>query len=217
MPFAPRGLRPFAGAANSFTLGTIKKPAALRAQRWAASSNPGGLTQAPCQTATAFAKAEAKEQATGRSLDIGETFEAMKKPPWRCRSTPFSHPTRTEPTHLPNLRQVRGKLLSFLHGAVAPLRTTVGDLVDSKDHTVHHKQLGFINGGVITLLIGGLAIGGLLLYGLVSGQELPVWPAVLVGLVNLVAAVKVILDVKKTKQQRDATRTSQTPNTPTDR
>lgn len=78
---------------------------------------------------------------------------------------------------------------------------------------MHHKQHGFINGGVITLLIGGLAIGGLLLYGLVTGQELPVWPAVLVGLVNLVAAVKVILDVKKTKQQREATRTAQTPNT----
>ena len=153
----------------------------------------------------------------GKSLNIGETFEAMKKPPWRCRSTPFSHPTRTEPAHLPNLRQVHGKLLSFLHGAVAPLRITVGDLADSKDHTVHHKQHGFINGGVITLLIGGLAIGGLLLYGLLSGQELPVWPAVLVGLVNLVAAVKVILDVKKTKQQRDATRAAQTPNTAPDR
>jgi hypothetical protein len=82
---------------------------------------------------------------------------------------------------------------------------------------VNHKQLGFINGGVITLLIGGLAIGGLLLYGSVTGQELPVWPAVLVGVVNLVAAVKVILDVKKSKQQREATRAAHTGNAPTDR
>lgn len=82
---------------------------------------------------------------------------------------------------------------------------------------MHHKQLGFINGAVITLLIGGLAIGGLLLYGLVTGQELPVWPAVLVGLVNLVAAGKVILDVKKSKQQREEMRAAQTRNTPIDR
>ncbi|WP_210542805.1 hypothetical protein [Rhodoferax sp. PAMC 29310] len=67
---------------------------------------------------------------------------------------------------------------------------------------MHHKQSGFINGGVITLLIGGLAIGGLLLYGSVTGQELPVWPAVVVGIVNLVAAGKVFMDVKKTKKLR---------------
>ena len=67
---------------------------------------------------------------------------------------------------------------------------------------MHHKQHGFINGGVITLLIGGLAIGGLLLYGSVTGQELPVWPAVVVVLVNLVAAGKAIMDVKKAKQRR---------------
>jgi hypothetical protein len=67
---------------------------------------------------------------------------------------------------------------------------------------VHHKQDGFINGGVITLLIGGLAIGGLLLYGSVTGQELPVWPAVVVGIVNLVAAGKVFMDVKKAKKLR---------------
>ena len=82
---------------------------------------------------------------------------------------------------------------------------------------MHHKQLGFMNGAVITLLIGGLAIGGLLLYGLVTGQELPVWPAVLVGLVNLVAAGKVILDVKKSKQQREEMRAAQTRSTPIDR
>lgn len=74
---------------------------------------------------------------------------------------------------------------------------------------MHHQQHGFINGGVITLLIGGLAIGGLLVYGSVTGQELPVWPAVVVVLVNLVAAGKVIMDVKKTKQRRAQTPSGQ--------
>ena len=82
---------------------------------------------------------------------------------------------------------------------------------------MHHKQFGFVNGAIMTLLIGGLAIGGLLLYGLVTGQELPVWPAVLVGLVNLVAAGKVVWDVKKSKQQREALRAAQTRNAPTNR
>lgn len=72
-----------------------------------------------------------------------------------------------------------------------------------------HKQHGFINGGIITLLIGGLAIGGLLLYGSVTGQELPVWPAVVVGLVNLVAAAKVFMDVKKAKQLREQKQAAQ--------
>ena len=75
-----------------------------------------------------------------------------------------------------------------------------------------HKQHGFINGGIITLLIGGLAIGGLLLYGSVTGQELPVWPAVVVGIVNLVASGKVFMDVKKAKQLREQKRTAQSPS-----
>ena len=75
-----------------------------------------------------------------------------------------------------------------------------------------HKQHGFINGGIITLLIGGLAIGGLLLYGSVTGQELPVWPAVVVGIVNLVASGKVFMDVKKAKQLREQKRTAQGPS-----
>lgn len=77
---------------------------------------------------------------------------------------------------------------------------------------MHHKQGGFINGGVITLLVGAIAIGGLLLYGSVTGQTLPVWPAVLVGVVNLLAAGKIFMDVKKAKQQRQAAQAQ--PGTP---
>ena len=67
-----------------------------------------------------------------------------------------------------------------------------------------HKQHGLIKGDVIGILIGGIALGGLLVYGSVSGQPLPVWPAVLVALVNVAAAVNVFMGVRKAKQQRQA-------------
>lgn len=67
-----------------------------------------------------------------------------------------------------------------------------------------HKQHGLIKGDMIGILIGGVAVGGLLLYGLISGQSLPVWPSILVALVNLVAAANVFLGVRKAKQQRQA-------------
>ncbi len=66
------------------------------------------------------------------------------------------------------------------------------------------KQEGFISGSIMTLLIGGLALLGLLAYGLRSGQELPLWPALAVALVNVVAAAKIVVDIKKAKQQRQA-------------
>lgn len=67
---------------------------------------------------------------------------------------------------------------------------------------MNRKQFGFINGSIIAMLIGAVALGGLLLYGLMTGQELPIWPAVAVGVVNLAAAGKVLFDVKKAKKLR---------------
>ena len=67
-----------------------------------------------------------------------------------------------------------------------------------------HKQHGVIKGDVIGILIGAIALGGLLLYGLMSGQPLPVWPAITVVLVNVVAAGNVFWGVRKAKQQRQA-------------
>ena len=67
-----------------------------------------------------------------------------------------------------------------------------------------HKQHGLIKGDVIGILIGGLALGGLLVYGSISGQELPVWPAIAVALVNVVAAGNVFWGIRKAKQQRQA-------------
>lgn len=61
-------------------------------------------------------------------------------------------------------------------------------------------QRGFINGGILAILIGGLAVGGLLMYGMFTGQPLPVWPAIVVGVVNLLAAGKVFMDIKKAKK-----------------
>ena len=79
---------------------------------------------------------------------------------------------------------------------------TVGGLHTMEDLALKRMQEGFMSGGVMTILIGGLALGGLLLYGSKSGQELPLWPAVAVCLVNLVAAIKIILDVKKARKLR---------------
>jgi len=61
------------------------------------------------------------------------------------------------------------------------------------------KQQGFINFGTMTLIVGGLALIGLLFYSAQSGHELPLWPAVVVILVNIVAAGKILLDTKKAK------------------
>lgn len=66
------------------------------------------------------------------------------------------------------------------------------------------KQRGFINFGSMTLLVGGLALAGLLVYGLKTGQELPFWPAVAVALVNLVGAGKLVYDVRLARMHQQA-------------
>lgn len=71
---------------------------------------------------------------------------------------------------------------------------------DLENLALIHKQCGFIKGDMIGILIGGVALGGLLLYGSVSGQALPLWPAVIVGLVNVLAAANVVWTVKKAKK-----------------
>lgn len=68
-----------------------------------------------------------------------------------------------------------------------------------------NRQDGFINFSTMTLLVGGLALGGLLFYGSTSGQELPLWPAIAVSLVNVVAAAKIVIDTRKARRQVQAT------------
>lgn len=60
---------------------------------------------------------------------------------------------------------------------------------------------------MVGILLGGAALGGLLLYGSVTGQALPLWPAVIVGLVNVVAAGNVVWNVKKAKKAAQAAQT----------
>ena len=67
-----------------------------------------------------------------------------------------------------------------------------------------HKQHGVIKGDVIGILLGAVALGGLLLYGSMSGQPLPVWPAIAVALVNVLAAGNVFWGVRKAKRERQA-------------
>lgn len=80
--------------------------------------------------------------------------------------------------------------------------------------TLNFKQDGFINGSVIVLLIGGLMLGGLLVYGAKTGQELPFWPAIAVAVVNLVAAAKIVIDTKKARRQQHLPKTNTPPDDP---
>lgn len=64
------------------------------------------------------------------------------------------------------------------------------------------RQEGFIDSGVLIILIGGLALGGLFIHSLSTGQDLPVWPAVAVILVNLIGAAKIVIGVMNAKKLR---------------
>lgn len=63
-------------------------------------------------------------------------------------------------------------------------------------------QKGRIGADGITLLVGGAALAGLLIYSAQSGYELPLWPALAVIAVNLTAAGRLVWAVIKTRQRR---------------
>ncbi len=65
-----------------------------------------------------------------------------------------------------------------------------------------HLQRGAISGDGIALLIGGAALGGLFIYSAMSGYELPLWPALAVTAVNLVAAGRLAWSVIQAKKSR---------------
>lgn len=56
----------------------------------------------------------------------------------------------------------------------------------------------------LSQLVGGLALVGLLLYGWVTGQQLPLWPSLLVVGVNLVLAVRLVLEIKGRRANSNA-------------
>lgn len=68
--------------------------------------------------------------------------------------------------------------------------------------TSKHLQRGALNGGVIAMLIGALALAALLIYSASSGHELPFWPAMAVIAVNLVAAGRLLWTVIRAKKKR---------------
>ncbi|MHB1198166.1 MAG: hypothetical protein ACYCZ6_01125 [Polaromonas sp.] len=67
---------------------------------------------------------------------------------------------------------------------------------------MHHAQKGFINGDAIALLVGGMALGGLLVYSALSGYELPLWPALAVIAINLAAAGRIAWKIYKAKKRQ---------------
>lgn len=67
--------------------------------------------------------------------------------------------------------------------------------------TSKHAQLGALNGGVIAMLVGASALGSMLVYSAMSGHELPLWPALAVIAVNLVAAGRLAWVAIKAKRR----------------
>lgn len=61
---------------------------------------------------------------------------------------------------------------------------------------MQYREKSYLSFGVMTLIVGGLALLGLLLYGWQSGQPLPLWPALAVALVNIIAALRLIKERK---------------------
>lgn len=63
---------------------------------------------------------------------------------------------------------------------------------------------GMLSFGSMTLAVGGLALFGLLAWGWLSGQELPLWPALLVAGVNVVGAIRLVQETKAKRAAQQA-------------
>jgi hypothetical protein len=66
---------------------------------------------------------------------------------------------------------------------------------------INRRVLSF---GSMTLLVGGLALAGLLLWGWRTGQELPLWPALLVAAVNVFGAFRLVMETRARHAARQA-------------
>lgn len=75
-------------------------------------------------------------------------------------------------------------------------------LINTGEVILNLRQQGFVSFGSTVLLLGGLALAGALLYGMKSGYELPLWPAIAVAVVNLIGAGRLIYEVRMRKQQQ---------------
>lgn len=74
--------------------------------------------------------------------------------------------------------------------------TTIRPWVLEPNQQVVRMKSGYFSFTSLSQLVGALALVGLLLYGWITGQELPLWPALLVVAVNVVLAVKLLLEAK---------------------
>ncbi len=63
---------------------------------------------------------------------------------------------------------------------------------------------GTLSFGSMTLLVGGLALAGLLFWGWRTGHELPLWPALLVAAVNVFGAFKLVMETRASRAARQA-------------
>jgi fatty acid desaturase len=63
---------------------------------------------------------------------------------------------------------------------------------------------GVLSFGSMTLLVGGLALAGLLFWGWQSGEELPLWPALLVAAVNVFGAFRLVKETRARQAARQA-------------
>lgn len=63
-------------------------------------------------------------------------------------------------------------------------------------------KTGVFSFASLSQVVGALALVGLLLYGWITEQQLPLWPALLVVAVNVVLAVKLVLGIKAKRAAR---------------
>lgn len=63
---------------------------------------------------------------------------------------------------------------------------------------------GVLSFGSMTLIVGGLALAALLFWGWMTGQTLPLWPALLVAAVNVFGAFKLVQETRARQAARRA-------------
>ncbi len=67
------------------------------------------------------------------------------------------------------------------------------------------QESGTLNGSIIGVLIGGVLLGALFIYyAFVVGEPVPIWQALLVGAVNIVAAARLFVATRRARQEREA-------------
>lgn len=71
------------------------------------------------------------------------------------------------------------------------------------------KYTGMLSFGSMTLAVGGVALFALLAWGWASGQQLPLWPALLVAGVNIFGAFKLVQETKAKRAAEQAAAATQ--------